>query len=175
MMKYASNRRVRAVHRILAAMLAFASILVPARAAAADSLDFKLATLDGHAFVKVSDFPNRLVLINVWGTECPPCMRETPLLVAQSQIHTNVQFLGIATDDRVSSLLFVSKYHVSYPQLQAPKDPNGLLRKLGDLHGALPFTVMLDTQHRICAQHMGSVDAGWIATAVGKCNLAATM
>jgi len=159
---------------IVLVALALASGFAPSRASAADSLEFKLATLDGHAFVKLSEFPHRPVLINVWGTECPPCMKETPLLNAQSQIYTNVQFLGIGTDDRISSLLFARRYHVSYPQLQAPKDPNGLLRKLGDPHGALPFTVVLDTQHRICAQRMGEVDAQWIAAAVHECTAEAT-
>ena len=163
------HRRLGITRWVLLAVLALASGFAPGRALAADSLGFTLATLDGHAFVRLSDFPNRLVLINVWGTECPPCMKETPLLNAQSQIYRNVQFLGIGTDDRISSLLFASRYHVSYPQLQAPKDPDGLLRKLGDPHGALPFTVVLDTQHRICAQRMGEVDAQWIATAVRDC------
>lgn len=161
--------RQRFTNWMVLMLLALASVCHTTRASAADSLDFTLATLDGHAFVKVSDFPQRAVLINVWGTECPPCMKETPLLNAQSQVYTNVQFLGIGTDDRMSSLLFANKYRVRYPQLQAPTNPNGLLRKLGDPHGALPFTVVLDTRHRICAQRLGEVDAQWIATAVREC------
>lgn len=137
---------------------------------AAGRVDFQLATLDGDAFVKISDFPDRVVLINVWGTDCPPCAKETPLLNAQSQIYTNVQFLGIGTDDRISSLRFVSRFHVGYPQLRSPKDPDGLLRQLGDLRGALPFTVVLDSKHRICASRLGAVDADWIADAVKQCS-----
>jgi thiol-disulfide isomerase/thioredoxin len=151
-------------------LLALASGFDPSRTLAADRLEFELATLNGSAFVKIADFPNRAVLINVWGTECPPCVKETPLLNAQSQIYTNVQFLGIATDDRISSMRFTSRFQVRYPQLQAPKDPGGLLRRLGDLHGALPFTVVLDTEHRICASRLGEVDAEWIAAAVKKCS-----
>lgn len=163
------RRRTRGMGWILPTVLALASACDPGRALAAGSLGFTLATLDGHAFVRVSDFPGRPVLINIWGTECPPCMRETPLLSAQARIYPNVQFLGIGTDDRMSSLLFARRYHVSYPQLQAPVNPDGLLRKLGDPHGALPFTVMLDARHRICAQRMGEVDAQWIAAAVHEC------
>jgi len=163
------HRRLRITDWILLTMLALALGFAPSRALAAERLEFTLATLDGHAFVKLSDFPNRQVLINVWGTECPPCVKETPLLNAQSQIYKNVQFLGIGTDDRISSLLFANRYRVRYPQLQAPNNPAGLLRELGDLHGALPFTVVLDAQHRICARRMGEVDARWIATAVHDC------
>jgi thiol-disulfide isomerase/thioredoxin len=149
--------------------LALAAGSYPSRASQADRLEFELATLNGSAFVKISDFPNRAVLINVWGTECPPCVEETPLLNAQSQIYTNVQFLGIATDDRISSLRFASRFHVRYPQLRAPTHPEGLLRRLGDLHGGLPFTVVLDTEHRICASREGAVDADWVSGAVKAC------
>lgn len=145
----------------LASALAFA--------AGTDKMEFELATLDGSAFVKLDDFAHRAILINVWGAECPPCIKETPLLNAQSQAHPDVQFLGIGTDDRISSSRFVSRLHVRYPQLQAPKDPGGLLRRLGDLHGALPFTVVLDAEHRICASRLGAVDAEWIGAAIGKC------
>jgi len=133
-------------------------------------MEFELATLDGSAFIKLDDFANRPILINVWGTECPPCVKETPLLNAQSQIYKNVQFLGIGTDDRISSLRFANRFHVRYPELQAPKNPSGLLRKLGDTVGALPFTVVLDTEHRICASRLGGVDADWIASAVKQCS-----
>lgn len=56
-----------------------------------------------------------------------------------------------------------------YPQLQAPKDSSGLLRRLGDLHEALPFTVVLDGEHRICARRLGEVDAEWVGKAVNAC------
>jgi len=138
-------------------------------AVAADRLEIELATLNGSAFVKLDDFANRAILINVWGTECPPCVEETPLLNAQSQIYTNVQFLGIGTDDRISSLRFANRFHVRYPELRVPQDPGGLLRRLGDSNGALPFTVVLDTQHRICARRLGAVDAEWIRSAVKAC------
>jgi thiol-disulfide isomerase/thioredoxin len=149
--------------------LALACGLDPSRASAPERLQFELATLDGKAFVKISDFPNRAVLINIWGTECPPCVEETPLLNAQSRIYTKVQFLGIATDARISSLRFARRFQVRYPQLQAPMNPSGLLRRLGDSGGALPFTVVLDTEHRICASRLGEVDAKWIGSVVQAC------
>jgi len=147
-----------------------AGAFAPTPAVAADRLEFELATLNGGEFVKLDDFVNRAILINVWGTDCPPCVKETPLLNAQSQIYTNVQFLGIGTDDRISSLRFANRFHVRYPELRVPQDPGGLLRRLGDSDGALPFTVVLDTQHRICASHLGAVDEEWIADAVHRCS-----
>jgi len=154
---------------IVLTVLALASGFKSGHVLAANGLEFELATLSGNAFVKISDFRNRAVLINVWGTECPPCVKETPLLNAQSKIYTKVQFLGIATDGRISSLRFAGKFHVRYPQLQAPIHPDGLLRRLGDSNGALPFTVVLDAEHRICASRLGAVDADWIRGVMTAC------
>jgi len=131
-------------------------------------MELELATLDGSAFVRLSDFPGRAVLINVWDTECPGCVKETALLNAQARMHPQVQFLGIATGDRRASIRFTSQFQVPYPQLQAPKDPAGLLRRLGDPHQGLPFTLLLDAGHRICASRLGEVDAHWIDVALKK-------
>jgi thiol-disulfide isomerase/thioredoxin len=131
-------------------------------------MELQLATLDGSAFLKLSDFPGKAVLINIWDTECPACVKETPFLNAQSRIYPQVQFLGIATGDRVTSLRFSRQFHVGYPQLQSPHDPSGLLRRLGDPHQGLPFTVMLEAGHTVCASRLGAVDAAWIADAVRK-------
>lgn len=146
-----------------------AGVFAPTAGVAADRLEFELATLDGDRFVKLDDFAGRPMLINVWGTECPPCIIETPLLSAQSQIYPKVQFLGIGADDRIASLLFINRLHIRYPQLQAPKNSSGLLRRLGDSQGALPFTVVLDAGHRICAKRQGAVDAAWILGAMNTC------
>jgi len=43
--------------------------------------DFKLATLDGST-VDSSFLRGKVVLLYVWFTGCPPCMKETPALVA---------------------------------------------------------------------------------------------
>ena len=139
-----------------------------AGAVAPGQIDLHLATLDGSAFVRLSDFPDRAILINIWDTECPACVKETAFLNAQARIYPQVQFLGIATGERIASIRFSRQFHVSYPQLQAPHDPSGLLRRLGDPRQGLPFTVMLDAGHRVCATRLGAVDANWMADAVRK-------
>jgi peroxiredoxin len=42
--------------------------------------DFKLATISGEEFY-LSDYSGKVVMLNFWGTWCPPCRKEIPDLV----------------------------------------------------------------------------------------------
>jgi peroxiredoxin len=72
--------------------------------------DFKLATLDGST-VDSSFLRGKVVLLYVWFTGCPPCMKETPALVALNRdlaprglsiVGANAdRLLGLSYDDAV--------------------------------------------------------------------------
>lgn len=140
-----------------------------AAGAAPPPLKLQLPMLDGSRFVQLSDFADRVVVLNFWGSECPPCVRELPLLAALSRQHPNVQFLGIATDPRELAKRFVSQFHPDYPQLIAINRPEILMRRLGNSSGGLPYTVVLDANHGLCASHLGEVDQAWLASALSGC------
>ena len=136
-------------------------------------MDLELAALDGAQFVRLSShagLAGHPVLLNFWGSECPPCIREMPLLNAQAALHPQVRFIGIAVDDRQHALRFAQQQGMAYLQLAAPSQPGPLLQRFGDKVQGLPYTVMLDASHRICATHLGEVDAAWISSAAGACS-----
>lgn len=61
--------------------------------------DFKLKTLDGSVF-NMGEHRGRVVLINFWGTWCPPCEKEMPHLVeAHRRFGESVDFVAIAVND----------------------------------------------------------------------------
>jgi len=140
--------------------------------AAATAMDFELPTLDGTKFVRLAEFDRHPVLLNFWGSECPPCIRELPLLAAQANRYPGVQFIGIATDERATAVRFFADMTHAYLQLAGPTRPEVMLRRFGNTSGALPYTVVLSAQHSICATRMGEVDAGWIAKAIATCTAA---
>ncbi len=157
---------------VIAAMtlvaLCTAVVALPARSAETP-LNFELPLLDGSKFVRLADFDGRAVLLNFWGSECPPCIKEMPLLFAQAQVYPGVQFLGIAVDEKARAERFLARLPPGYPQLIAQRQPEVLMRRFGNRLGALPFTVLLDARHRLCASRLGEVDAPWIAQAVAAC------
>ena len=164
------RRRLVSAQRVLGALGLAA--LCGWSTAAPLAMTLELPKLDGTAFVRLDDYAGRPVLLNFWGSECPPCVAEMPLLFAQALRQPGLQFIGIAIDQRAAATRFLARFQPTYPQLIAPANGEVLLRRFGNKRGALPFTVVVNDQHRICMTQSGEVDAAWIAAAVSHCSRA---
>lgn len=169
-------RRWQAVAGALALCVAVASpaqtvpsVQAAPPAGAAAAMDLTLPALDGSRFVQLADFTGRPVLLNFWGSECPPCIHEMPLLFALAPRHPGLQFLGIAVDQRASAARFLARLQPSYPQLLATSQPEVLLRRFGNKLGALPYTVVLNARHEVCMTRLGEIDAAWVDGAAAAC------
>src|SRR5260370_42634639 len=60
--------------------------------------DIKLQTLDGDS-LKLSDFADKVVVLNLWATWCGPCRQEMPELVKMSKEYKSrgLVVIGVAT------------------------------------------------------------------------------
>ncbi len=120
--------------------------------------DFTLETVDGQG-VSLSDFKGKVVLLNLWATWCPPCVRETPRLVRVFEKYEDEGFvvLGINTtyqDDRAKVAAFVRDQKVSYPVLLDMND------EFGKKYAArlLPTSYLVDRTGKIVTTKVGEVD-----------------
>lgn len=80
--------------------------------------EFSLPSLDNQQQYTLSDYKGEVVVLNFWGTYCPPCVREMPLLQHYYEEYTNknVQFLAINENDPVVSIkAFVRQYALTIP------------------------------------------------------------
>lgn len=109
------------------------------------------------------------VLLNFWSSDCLPCVRELPLLQAQSQRLPALRFVGVAIDEGARAAPFAHRAGVRYVQLAAP-GRHDLLRQFGNPLGALPYTVVLNRAHQVCTTRLGAVDAQWLAKAAQACS-----
>ncbi len=120
------------------------------------------ATLDGGS-LDLADLRGKVVVINVWGSWCPPCRKEAPTLKAVSDelSSTGVVFVGIDTrDNDASARAFVDTFDLSYRNI-VDKDGTLLLAFSGDLNPqAIPSTLVLDRQGRVAARVLGGVTEG---------------
>jgi len=133
-------------------------------------MQLELPDADGSRFVRLSDFAARPLVLNFWRSDCPPCLQEMPLLQQAARRYTDAQFLGIAAQDPLAAHRFlIRQAPMAYPQLLAPLETSGIMRRFGNVAGALPYTVVLDVRHQMCRTHVGAVDAAWLETALAVC------
>ena len=129
---------------------------------------FAGTTLDGEAF-DVRDYRGEVVVVNVWGSWCPPCIAEAPALqkVWTQTRDRGVQFVGIDTQDNAAAArAHERRFGVTYPSID---DDGG--RVLLGLRGtlpprAIPSTIVLDRSGRVAARVLGQVDASTLRALV---------
>lgn len=143
-----------------------ALLLLVACQAGAAPLAFDLPRLDGGGRLTLAQFHGRAVVLNFWASTCLPCVRELPILNAYAARQPQFPVIGIAIDAQQAAQTFLRRYPASYPQLQAPP---ALLSRFGNQIKGLPYTVVLTSEHRICARRLGPVDAAWLDEAVAAC------
>lgn len=134
------------------------------------ALDFELS--DGSVFVRLSTLPSRTTVVNFWRSDCPPCVRELPLLAASAgQGKARVVAVALQrpyeTANAPGGVLTALQPPVQL--LHGPSEPRGLLARFGNRAGALPYTVVLDAQRRPCARQTGEVTAEWLNAAIHRC------
>jgi peroxiredoxin len=90
--------------------------------------DFTLVGLDGKQH-KLSDYKGKTVMVNFWGTWCPPCKDEMPAIQHQFDKldRQNVEFLALNLgESKITVQSFVDQYKITFPILL---DDNEATRK----------------------------------------------
>lgn len=90
-------------------------LALPLLAYAAPS-SFSLTDLQGKTH-SLTEHRGKWVLVNLWATWCPPCLKEMPELEMLSKSRDDLVVLGVAVDGQQPRRLakFVEKLHVTYP------------------------------------------------------------
>jgi thiol-disulfide isomerase/thioredoxin len=116
--------------------------------------------LGGSKTISTQDYRGKVVVINVWGSWCPPCRKEAPDLQAASVETKDIaQFVGITSKDYdpAPAEAFVRSFKITYPSIY---DPSGkvLLAFSGDLPpSAIPSTLIIDRQGRLAVRVLSEV------------------
>ncbi|MEO5924464.1 MAG: TlpA disulfide reductase family protein [Bryobacteraceae bacterium] len=129
--------------------------LVPAEKRVA-AVDFKLTDSNGKE-VKLSDYKDKVVLLNFWATWCGPCEVEIPWFKEFEQTYKDRGFavLGVSSDEdgwpavRPYMKALSMNYRVALDDGKMPSPYKEI--------EALPTTFLLDRQGRIAVSHTGLV------------------
>ncbi len=119
-------------------------------------------TLEGSPWALSSVPPMKVVVLNVWGSWCGPCVAEAPELEkAWTNLTTGgipVQFLGLDFKEGPDAgLAFQRRYGVTYPSLTF--DGGRPVQALQGQAPTVPTTLVLDRSRRIAGRILGQTDA----------------
>jgi len=142
------------------------------------SLDISLKSIDDSQH-KVSEYigHGKWVVLNIWGTRCPPCREEMPELVRFHDEHNNSDAIvvGIAIDfpsygyaNQVEVASFADDYLIDFPILLSDSNITSRLG-LGPLEG-LPTTYLFNPSGKIVGVQVGGITKKILEEVINKNN-----
>lgn len=134
-----------------------------------EAADFTLADMQGKHWT-LKDLRGKVVLLNFWGTGCPPCVQEIPALDA---IHDRFRAKGLVIlaitgyDDAPAVRNFLKAHRVSYPIL-----PDSEHRVTDRFHVvAIPRSLVFDRSGKLKASAVGSRTEDQFVEMLGEAGL----
>ncbi|HYX70414.1 MAG TPA: TlpA disulfide reductase family protein [Terriglobales bacterium] len=113
---------------------------------------------DSDRKLTLRDHRGKVVVLNFWATWCPPCVEETPSLVAlQQRTRPKVEVIAVSVDvDEKAYRDFVRDYKMD--GLTNVRDPEG--KKSSGLYGTwkYPETYIIDENGVLRRKFIGPVD-----------------
>ena len=162
---------IRSILR-LAALVGFVALPFPGLAADAltgprvgePAPDFAMTTIEGKR-VSLATYAGKILVVNVWGTWCPPCRSETPDLVrAERALRAHgVAFLGVDTTEQTPIVrAFASAHGIAYPQAI---DRDARFARAYDV-AYFPSTYVIDARGILRARYIDVIGTAQIASLV---------
>jgi DsbE subfamily thiol:disulfide oxidoreductase len=129
--------------------------------------DLSGGTISGEQF-SLKSMQGKVVVVNFWGSWCPPCRAESSALVqvAKATASKGVTFVGVdERDTKPNALSFDRGHGVTYPSVF---DEDGSIAAQWPPAAGPPYTFIIDRKGRIAARFLGGVTADDLQTAVDK-------
>jgi len=107
---------------------------------------------------------NKLLLLNVWASWCPPCQQEFPDLVEINRMyrHRDFEMIGISVDgpqtkDQVQA--FLERNQASYVNRLYGGDVYALIETVdAKWEGAIPYTLLIQPGGKVIYRHLGTIE-----------------
>jgi glutathione peroxidase-family protein len=123
--------------------------------------DTKVETLDGES-LKLSDYKNKVIVVNIWATWCGPCRQEMPELVKMNNEYKSrgLVVLGLATtynerNDPVHVKDYVRSQNVTYKIVWDDGTLAAPLVQLVNAQQVIPQSFVISRDGRIVKHFQG--------------------
>jgi thiol-disulfide isomerase/thioredoxin len=110
------------------------------------------------ARLTLAGYHGHVVVMNFWGSWCPPCRAEAPALaqLARQFSASGVQFLGVdIRDSPASAEAFIRDFGIPYPSLNDPGDEIALDFRSTVPPAGIPTTLVIARSGRVAARVVG--------------------
>jgi peroxiredoxin len=127
--------------------------------------DFTVPGLDGTLY-SLSQYKGKPLVINFWGTFCPPCVREMPALQSQydKRKNQNIQIVAMNLDESpVTVKAFLQQHNITIPVLL----DNDVIRKKYKV-ASYPTTFYIDANGTIQDIFVGEMSENDISTRINR-------
>ncbi|MBT8119602.1 MAG: TlpA family protein disulfide reductase [Gammaproteobacteria bacterium] len=166
-------------HNIIRSCLVISALLSVTSSNVHASFDLSLKSIDDSEH-KLSEYigQGKWVVLNIWGTRCPPCREEMPELVSFHDEHNNDDAIvvavaidfpsyGYANQDDV--IAFAEEYLIDFPVLLS--DSRITERAgLGRLQG-LPTTYLFNPSGEVVGVQVGMITKNILETFINQLKL----
>ncbi len=118
--------------------------------------EFKLKSITGETYhidmtasiLHIKEFPKKIILLDFFGANCKPCIKEFPELIEfQNSYKNDIQIIAIqssSSKDDKEMIKFSKKHKLNYPIINL-KEANELIiftQKQIEWNGAIPFKLL---------------------------------
>ena len=127
-----------------------------------DAPEFSLTDFDGQPHA-LSDYKNKVVILNFWATWCGPCKKEIPHFNAAYEKFESegLVIIGVSLDRREEAVRrFLQRTDLSYPVAMATPELVESYRP----GNVIPVTFVIDKRGIIRSRHVGYMDEETLIT-----------
>ncbi len=143
---------------------------------AASSKSFVLNTMDGKKIhievndngIKVKEYPDRVIILDFFGKNCPPCKAEMPILGrVQKKYSDKLQIIGLHVQAPLTLSEFsqITKRGVNFPVADYMNNNEEFIEYISSLtgwRGQIPYMLFFDSEGNYKGYHLGMMEESMI-------------
>ena len=146
--------------------------------------NFTLTTVEGKKIhihlkkngIEVKEYPNKVIILDFFGKNCPPCRMEIPILGdLQKKMAGTLQIIGLHVQRPLSAgdIAMLRKMGIDYPIVDYLVDRNNeefveFMGRLTGWSGSIPYMLFFDRNGNYAGYHLGMAEESGLEKFVQK-------